>query len=92
MHPTLLICTWFALREYMPSTTILLFSLPALGFLLFVGSRSVARSRSTSRAADRILTGNADDNQIPLFLDLDTHDSVPGSPARVACRTRAPRR
>lgn len=92
MHPTLLISTWFALREYMPSTSTLLISLPVLGFLLFLGSRSVARSRSTSRAADRILTGKTDDSGVPLFFDLDTHDSVPGSPARAACRTRAPRR
>jgi|HubBroStandDraft_6_1064221.scaffolds.fasta_scaffold1545389_1 hypothetical protein len=74
MHEAQLISTWLELREHLPSLSTLLFSLPVFGFLLFAGWRS-ASSRSKSRAADRILTKQIDDKGVPLFFDLDTHDS-----------------
>jgi len=92
MHETLTIAAWFAPGAHMPSLTTLLISLPILGFLLFVGTRSAFKSSSASKPADRVLTTQIDDKGVPVFFDLSTKDNGAFKSARAVSRTRAPRR
>ncbi len=86
MHTTLAIAVWFTDQGSLPSLTTVLLSLPVLGFLLFVGSRSLNRSRSKPRVMDRILTNEKDDKGVPVFFDIGPDDGSAYKAARAACR------
>lgn len=90
MHETLPILAGLAIQARLPSLTAMLLSLSVFGFLVFAGTRSVSRSRSISRPADRVLTNTVDDKGVPLFFVLDTHDSDEPTPAweQVSRRSR----
>jgi len=60
---------------HMPSIGSMLIFLLVLGSLLFLGTRLASGSRRRTRPGERILTNKVDDNGVPLFFDLDTHDS-----------------
>jgi len=91
MHEALMISTLYASAAHLPSLTTILISVPVLGFLLFVGSRSAFQSHAKNRAAGRVLTGQTDDKGVPLFFDVDSNDDAFTS-ARDACRTHLRRR
>jgi len=91
MHEALLISMLFVSAAHMPSLTTMLISVPVLGFLLYLGSRSAFKSAKT-KAADRILTNQLDDKGLPLFFDVDSNDGSAFTAARDACRVGIRRR
>jgi len=91
MHVTLLISTWVAAQGHLPSLTTILISVFVLGFLLIAGSRAAFKPHSTTRPAERPLTGQTDDKGVPIFFDLGTNGSAFTS-AKAIYRPRAPRR
>jgi hypothetical protein len=88
MHVALLISASLGQGGHLPSLSTVLISLPVLGFLLFVGSRSAFKSSSKGKAADRVLTNQLDDKGVPLFFDVDSQDGGAYTSARAVCRTR----
>jgi hypothetical protein len=93
MHATILISTWLATPSTgVPSLGTLLLSALIIGFLMLAGTWFLNRSRSAVKPSDRILTKETDDKGVPLFFDLDSYKSGPGTAARAAGNTRAPRR
>jgi hypothetical protein len=89
MHATMLISTWIATPSTgAPSLSTLLVSALIVGFLMLAGTWFLNRSTSTVKPSDRILTKELDDKGVPLFFDLDSHNSRPGA----AGNSRTPRR
>lgn len=88
MHEAQAISMLYASGLHTPTLTTMLISVPVLGFLLYVGSRSAFKSNAKTRAADRALTNKTDDTGVPLFFDVDSTDTEAFTAARAACRTR----
>jgi len=88
MHEATSIAVWFTSQGNLPSLTTMLLSVPVLGFLLFVGSRSANRSRSKSRVTDRILTNETDEKGVPVYFDLGPDNGSAYTAARAVSRTR----
>ena len=92
MPISLLISTLVSSPSHLPSMPAMVISVFVLGFLLIAGSRAAFKSKSSTRPAERALTGQVDDKGVPVFLDLGPENGSAFTSARAVCRTRTPRR